>query len=77
MDFLANNWVFILILVLFVGMHLVSIGEKPDSDALPSRRGIGTHQIPSSQYSPHDSGARRLKAGTPGVRHASIRKGDQ
>jgi hypothetical protein len=38
MEFLANNWVFILILVLFVGMHLVRFGEKPESGSSPARR---------------------------------------
>jgi hypothetical protein len=72
MDFVVNNGVFILILALFVGMHLVRFGEKPENSR------IRTPQIPSSRYSSRESAARRMKEGAPlSVRHATFRKGDR
>lgn len=78
MDFVANNWVFILILVLFVGMHMIRFGEgREDGDSARPASGRAP-KIPSPEYSRHEPEARTLEAGaSQNIRHAIILKGDR
>jgi hypothetical protein len=78
MDIVANNWAFVLILALFVGMHLVRLeGSHTNGGSSPSRR-QSVREIPAAGYSGHEAAARTMETGaSSGARHAMIQKGDR